>query len=655
LNALLLNFDSSAELSLSRNTADIKLFYSDTERYWYKLKDQFKALANYQNADVTPEEFSAELKKEYDALLENMERGLGFDEGLNPDIAEQKALLDSVLSLLKPDLGAYSQAYAEAYQAQYAAQHNVSPEQALIALKEVAKDELDSEVIEDRAEVVKQYLQTANEHLDSIRALDSTPRPSQLAPVFTYSGSRLTQTEMTSGLNLSGFNSAVHDGANSVLLTLSNRFGTPDAISNSQGAEASVKSLLADLYANNGPVTTFDVDNLIAQFNRSTKEGASRSLTAANIAEIRRLFHLSGSGETGTADEFAALRSQLENSIQADALAKAFDPMVERHLLATEELVTSDIWQLFEPEGALANSQTINVWNGQLVYISEQAGKQKIVRLSKAQIRQVVRADSERVLQAMSDGYTGTLLLRETALSQGDIESLQALPDQTPSLRRQTGGSSERYRGLAIVGLMEAYARGDVISSEFDPAQRFILSEFFADANGDLDLAALRKTVNNPVDFAKFKDGITRLRAGYAESANVSQLNGAQLVEKLVSWEGLLQSGAVGLRQVVDKQAKGVNAQLHFAPQSMYVGNTDTQGKCAGLGQAYLYALSQGDDAGFKNTFLDGVFTHSDIVRNSATDGTVSQKEAEQTLAFTQALDQLQTDSANGQGRLLVG
>lgn len=655
LNALLLNFDSSAELSLSRNTADIKLFYSDTERYWYKLKDQFKALANYQNADVTPEEFSAELKKEYDALLENMERGLGFDDGLNPDIAEQKALLDSVLSLLKPDLGAYSQAYAEAYQAQYAAQHNVSPEQALIALKEVAKDELDSEVIEDRAEVVKQYLQTANEHLDSIRALDSTPRPSQLAPVFTYSGSRLTQTEMTSGLNLSGFNSAVHDGANSVLLTLSNRFGTPDAISNSQGAEASVKSLLADLYANNGPVTTFDVDNLIAQFNRSTKEGASRSLTAANIAEIRRLFHLSGSGETGTADEFAALRSQLENSIQADALAKAFDPMVERHLLATEELVTSDIWQLFEPEGALANSQTINVWNGQLVYISEQAGKQKIVRLSKAQIRQVVRADSERVLQAMSDGYTGTLLLRETALSQGDIESLQALPDQTPSLRRQTGVSSERYRGLAIVGLMEAYARGDVISSEFDPAQRFILSEFFADANGDLDLAALRNTVNNPVDFAKFKDGITRLRAGYAESANVSQLNGAQLVEKLVSWEGLLQSGAVGLSQVVDKQAKGVNAQLHFAPQSMYVGNTDTQGKCAGLGQAYLYALSQGDDAGFKNTFLDGVFTHSDIVRNSATDGTVSQKEAEQTLAFTQALDQLQTDSANGQGRLLVG
>ncbi|AXN34792.1 hypothetical protein [Vibrio coralliilyticus] len=655
LNALLLNFDSSAELSLSRNTADIKLFYSDTERYWYKLKDQFKALANYQNADVTPEEFSAELKKEYDALLENMERGLGFDEGLNPDIAEQKALLDSVLSLLKPDLGAYSQAYAEAYQAQYAAQHNVSPEQALIALKEVAKDELDSEVIEDRAEVVKQYLQTANEHLDSIRALDSTPRPSQLAPVFTYSGSRLTQTEMTSGLNLSGFNSAVHDGANSVLLTLSNRFGTPDAISNSQGAEASVKSLLADLYANNGPVTTFDVDNLIAQFNRSTKEGASRSLTAANIAEIRRLFHLSGSGETGTADEFAALRLQLENSIQADALAKAFDPMVERHLLATEELVTSDIWQLFEPEAALANSQTINVWNGQLVYISEQAGKQKIVRLSKAQIRQVVRADSERVLQAMSDGYTGTLLLRETALSQGDIESLQALPDQTPSLRRQTGVSSERYRGLAIVGLMEAYARGDVISSEFDPAQRFILSEFFADANGDLDLAALRKTVNNPVDFAKFKDGITRLRAGYAESANVSQLNGAQLVEKLVSWEGLLQSGAVGLSQVVDKQAKGVNAQLHFAPQSMYVGNTDTQGKCAGLGQAYLYALSQGDDAGFKNTFLDGVFTHSDIVRNSATDGTVSQKEAEQTLAFTQALDQLQTDSANGQGRLLVG
>ncbi|WP_099607383.1 hypothetical protein [Vibrio coralliilyticus] len=655
LNALLLNFDSSAELSLSRNTADIKLFYSDTERYWYKLKDQFKALANYQNADVTPEEFSAELKKEYDALLENMERGLGFDEGLNPDIAEQKALLDSVLSLLKPDLRAYSQAYAEAYQAQYAAQHNVSPEQAVIALKEVAKDELDSEVIEDRAEVVKQYLQTANEHLDSIRALDSTPRPSQLAPVFTYSGSRLTQTEMTSGLNLSGFNSAVHDGANSVLLTLSNRFGTPDAISNSQGAEASVKSLLADLYANNGPVTTFDVDNLIAQFNRSTKEGASRSLTAANIAEIRRLFHLSGSGETGTADEFAALRLQLENSIQADALAKAFDPMVERHLLATEELVTSDIWQLFEPEGALANSQTINVWNGQLVYISEQAGKQKIVRLSKAQIRQVVRADSERVLQAMSDGYTGTLLLRETALSQGDIESLQALPDQTPSLRRQTGVSSERYRGLAIVGLMEAYARGDVISSEFDPAQRFILSEFFADANGDLDLAALRKTVNNPVDFAKFKDGITRLRAGYAESANVSQLNGAQLVEKLVSWEGLLQSGAVGLSQVVDKQAKGVNAQLHFAPQSMYVGNTDTQGKCAGLGQAYLYALSQGDDAGFKNTFLDGVFTHSDIVRNSATDGTVSQKEAEQTLAFTQALDQLQTDSANGQGRLLVG
>ncbi|MDE1235840.1 hypothetical protein [Vibrio aestuarianus] len=659
LNAVLLNFDSSAELSLSRNTADIKLFYSDTESYWYKLKDQFKELANYQNSDVTPEEFSTELKKEYDALLENIERGLGFDDGLNPDIAEQKALLDSVLSMLKPDLGAYSQAYAEAYQVQYATQHNVTPEQALIALKEIAKDEIDSEVIrnlfEDRAELVKQYLQTANEHLDSIRTLDSTPRPSQLAPVFTYSGSRLTQTGMTSGLNLSGFNSAVHDGANSVLLTLSNRFGTPDAVSSSQGAEASVKSLLADLYAQNGPVTTFDVDNLIARFSLATKEGASRSLTAANIAEIRRLFNLNGSGETGTADEFAALRSQLENSINADALANAFDPMVERHLLAVEELVTSDIWQLFEPEGALANSQTINLWNGQLVYISEQAGKQKIVRLSKEQIRKVVRADSERVLQSMSDGYTGTLLLREAALSQGDIESLQALPDQTPSLKRQTGASSERYRGLAILGLTEAYARGDLISSEFDPAQRFILSEFFADANGDLDLAALRNTVNNPVEFAKFKDGITRLRAGYTESADVSQMNGAQLVEKLVSWEGLLQSGAVGLSQVVDKQAKGVNAKLHFAPQSIYVGNTETQGKCAGLGQAYLYALSQGNDAGLKNTFLDGVFTHSEIVRNSATDGTVSQKEAEQTLVFTQALDQLQTDSANGQGSILVG
>lgn len=49
------------------------------------------------------------------------------------------------------------------------------------------------------------------------------------------------------------------------------------------------------------------------------------------------------------------------------------------------------------------------------------------------------------------------------------------------------------------------------------------------------------------------------------------------------------------------------------------------------------------------------MFTHSEIVRNSATDGTVSQKEAEQTLAFTQALNQLQADSANGQGRLLVG
>ncbi|MGR5294704.1 hypothetical protein ACPV5U_12755 [Vibrio mediterranei] len=658
LNAVLLKFDSSAELSLSRNTANIKLFYSDTDRYWLKLKDQFKDLANYQNPDGTPIEFSEGLKKEYDAVLSNIERGLRFDKGLDPEVTEQKALLDSLLDMLKPDLGAYSQAYAEAYQAQYIAQNKVTPTQAVIALKEIAKNVIDSEergkIYKSRAERVQQYLQAANKYLDSIRALDSTPRPSQLAPVFTYSGSKLTQGDSKVGLDLTGFNKAMHDGANSVLLTVSSRYGKPDAVSSSQKADSSVKLLLADLYADYGPVTTFDVDNLITRLNQSKKNEVSRALSAADIADIHRLFSLRESGQTGTSEAFAKLRQKLESNIKADVIAKAFDPMVERHLKAVEELATSELWQLFEPEGTLANAQTINVWNGELVYISGRGDRQKIVRLSKEQIRKVVRADSERVLNAMSEGYTGSLILREAVLSQSDIKGLEALTDQTTSLANFSVASSERYRGLAILGLTEAYARGDLLSSEIDPAQRFILSEFFADGKGALDLTKLQSTVRNPVEYAQFKDSITRLRAGYAESIGVSNLSGSMLVEKLVSWESLLQSGAVGLTRVVEQRAKGVNAQLHFAPQSMYVGHTNTQGKCAGLGQGYLYALSKGDAASLKNAFLDGVFTHSKILRNSATNKILSNKEAKQSMVFTRALDQLQSESENGQGGLLI-
>ncbi|MFS4581507.1 NPCBM/NEW2 domain-containing protein [Phaeobacter sp. C3_T13_0] len=92
-------------------------------------------------------------------------------------------------------------------------------------------------------------------------------------------------------------------------------------------------------------------------------------------------------------------------------------------------------------------------------------------------------------------------------------------------------------------------------------------------------------------------------------------------VEKLLNWSALSGETSAGFSRNVDAKTSGgqFTTSVRHAPQSLFLGggqDGQPHGQCVGLSLGYLYSLSQSDSA--KQKFLDGVFTHSEILDNSA-------------------------------------
>lgn len=204
--------------------------------------------------------------------------------------------------------------------------------------------------------------------------------------------------------------------------------------------------------------------------------------------------------------------------------------------IAIKDLVSPDLW------GASDNShpQIINLMNGQLVYVSEQDGNKKTVRLSWEQMKNIIHSEGYPILKAMSEGYTGTMALSEVVLSPTDIQNLRALPDQTASLAQQTLTPQGPEPGFDILKLTDAYRRGEVTLSMLNPAQRFVLGELFTGQNGDIDVTKLENTVNDSAAYLQFKDGIARQAL-----INASREGKTQIVNTILRDDDAINSAAV--------------------------------------------------------------------------------------------------------------
>ncbi|GLO72812.1 hypothetical protein MACH17_43290 [Phaeobacter inhibens] len=133
-------------------------------------------------------------------------------------------------------------------------------------------------------------------------------------------------------------------------------------------------------------------------------------------------------------------------------------------------------------------------------------------------------------------------------------------------------------------------------------------------------------------------------------------------LERLLNWDAVAGEVSAGFTRMVDSKvpAGQFTTEVRHAPQSLYVGvgkDGKPSGQCVGLSLGYLYSLSQSDST--KQKFLDGVFTHSEIVDSSSS----SVREDVESVGFQSLIRRLSAfgnsgDAAqsvlNGQGSLTL-
>jgi Ca2+-binding RTX toxin-like protein len=595
VNVVVFGYDSGAELSLKRDTANIKVYYADGPLLT-TLEAELRKIALLNLSTVADNAVRATMQKKVDGLVADLTASLGLDRYGDSE-PRKLALLAGVAGLA-----------------------------------ETAGTPSDVDAV----------LQRIKAFIDADHVLPNKP-------TFTYGGERLVQNALLNTPISRAADDYIQRGGDRLLFALSDRYGgamvrdKPDLVS-------ATRKMLIDLYANEGPVSRAEVDALVKQVEAQLALKL-RHVSPDTLNRVRSLFTIDPvSGGTGSQGDFDLLYTALQVNLSAPTLA-ALTTLYDRHAVAVGDLIASDAWRLY----ADGTDQVIDLVGGELVYrYLDASGNDTMARLPRDMARKVIHADVERVLFAMSERYTGAMQLREAALSASDFAVLKAMPNEANALlkARVILNADTRYQGLEVMGLLDAIKSRRASVERLDPAQRFILEEFFGDAAGNLDRRALFDTVTSPAKLEQFRHDVQRVRAvaGEFEPSDLLTLNGRQILEKVVTWDAVVQDGALGLRTVVDAIDTGVTHRLRFAPQSLYagVGGGQVKGECAGLGLAYLYMLSRGGDGALKNSFLDGVFLYSDVARQSAQDGALSATELADSGDFRALVSRLQGEANSG-------
>ena len=595
LDAYLFKFASTSELALSKDQASIKVFYADGP-VLDSLELSIRKLGQATSQGVSAE-ISTRLDNRKAALLQSIDETLGLTS-----LAEDNPLRTELQNKID-QLGKASDSPA--------LQKGV--DDAIKALRAVA--------------VVDTNKTTAGN------------------PTFTYSGDLLVQNPLEQAGAAGGFGKFVQGSADNLLLPLGNRFGSLGNSSSVTDTQNSVRQLLIDTYVYKGQESSHNASLLVDAVERDRianilENGADNNqLQDGSLRDrVKALFEIdAGNGTLGTKTEYQALRGDLASKVTETTLTE-FDRLYEQQTALLNELTESDVWRRFDDEVDL-EKRTLTLKSGQLVY--EKDGKSVLIPQDIA--RSIIRQEGISLIEAMRTGYSGTLYMRE-AIPASQTTTLNNLLQTKGQTNLHVGARQPIYNGIEISKMLDALRDKTLISAFLNPAQEFILKEFFATEDGRLNHQSIDRLVNSPQKLSEFKANIVKLREGSVNIAELVGLSGAQALEKVVQWGGISSEGALGFGRIVDNNSSGVSTDVRFAPQSLFVGlgaDGKPHGRCVGLGLGYLYTLAQGSDTNLKDSFLDGIFTHSQVVQNNAEGGSLSATEAAQTQDFRNLVSDL--------------
>lgn len=115
----------------------------------------------------------------------------------------------------------------------------------------------------------------------------------------------------------------------------------------------------------------------------------------------------------------------------------------------------------------------------------------------------------------------------------------------------------------------------------------------------------------------------------------INKIIAAMRRAELLDWKNVLNT----LGPDVSKLSSQHNASVHFAPQSLLLGDDSAIGICDSLSEAWLLSLSQDNSGAIKNTLLNEIFLRSQSLINDAfVQGRLPDSLSAEVQAFTDAL-----------------
>ncbi|EAQ65450.1 hemolysin toxin protein [Marinomonas sp. MED121] len=599
LDALILKFNSDASLALEKKTASINVFYSDGPLVT-DLENNIHKLARADKSSATDTDVQAGIDRKVNALLDIINTRFGNITG-----TEKTQLVNAIHGLV-------NQSY-------------------------------------DTTDV--------NGAIAKLHALASVPdstRPDG-KPTFTYSGDRLVDNKSEFDKQLRNFKGVVRSGGEAMLSGLSNPLDQMALGQTVESVQQTAKRVILDSYRDE-----LDINGFINQWSATdnlfkTAIENNSGVGSINFAErIKLMFNIDDQGQWQRNESvFQQLKSEL-NAIVSPETVDQIQQLYDAHQSSLNDLTTSDIWTLYTD----SSTEMVEMHNGQIFYSVKDVNNQvtKIVKVPHAVLKQIVQAEGISVLEAMASGHSGSYFLQEGTLSSHALsilaaEPLVASPDsgfvssQQVSPPKQSG-----YQGNHIVGLLEAIKDKRLVIYDLNPAQEYVLSEFFPTDNGEnFDFQKVYALTLDDEKFSDFKHVIDQATRGDVSVELGITDNGADLVEKVIDWQTMTRETSAATTNIINTaRNNGADIQLRHVPQSLYlgVGEGDVNGRCAGIGHGYLYMLSQGANAQTGEAFLNALVVSAAISDSQNQNNDISTTEFTQNTDFRLLIDNLQSTGA---------
>lgn len=599
LDALILKFNSNASLALEKTTASIKVFYSDGPLVT-DLENSIHKLARADKSSATDADVQSGIDRKVNALLDIINTRFG-----NINDAEKTQLISAIQGLV-------NRSY-------------------------------------DLTDV-----NDAISKLHTLAAVPDSSRPTG-TPTFTYSGDRLVDNKSGFNKQLRDFKGVIRSGGEAMLSGLSNPLDQMRLGQTVESVQQTARSVILDSYRNE-----LDINTLIKQLSdtdnkfKTAIENNSDTATLNFAERIKLMFVMDEQGLSQHSEfDFQQLKSEL-SAIVSTKTVERVQQIHDAHKSALHDLTTSDIWTLYTDSTA----EMVEMHNGQIYYSVKDVNGQitKIVKVPHTVLKQIVQKEGLSVLEVMSSGHSGSYFLQEGTLSSQALSTLAAeaivatpgsnfLSSQDVSPPKQSG-----YQGNHIVGLLEAIKDKRLVIYDLNPAQEYVLSEFFPTDNGEnfdfQKVYALTLDDEKLSDFSHVIDQATRGDVSVELGINDS---GADMVEKVIDWQTMTRETALATTNIVNAaRHAGGDIQLRHVPQSLYlgVGESKVNGRCAGIGHGYLYMLSQGADAQTGESFLNALVVSAAISDSTNPKNDISTTEFTQNTDFRLLIDNLQSAGA---------